>query len=102
MVDALVKNGQAEEALDLVQEIKGDVCKGFMMARNPDRVQQVYVEMREQGIACNTISYNTMIDVNCRTGRMDRAEELFQDMKTFRVDPDVVTYSTLVKGYCLP
>merc|ERR1719386_317148 len=32
---------------------------------------------------------------------MDRAEELFEDMKTFQVDPDVVTYSTLVKGYCL-
>merc|ERR1719502_521648 len=114
MVDALVKNGQADEAFDLVDQIKGDSCKGilntviystllkgFTMAKNPDRVQQVYVEMREQGIQCNTISYNTMIDVNCRTGRMDRAEELFQDMKTFRVDPDVVTYSTLVKGYCL-
>jgi len=114
MVDALVKNGQADEAFDLVQEMKEDACKGilntviystllkgFTMARNPDRVQQVYVEMREQGIACNTISYNTMIDVNCRVGRMDRAEELFEDMKTFRVDPDVVTYSTLVKGYCL-
>merc|ERR1719240_1560121 len=76
MVDALVKNGQADEAFDLVQEIKQDSCKGilntviystllkgFTMARNPDRVQQVYEEMIDQGIGVNTISYNTMLDV---------------------------------------
>merc|ERR1719152_1120248 len=38
-----------------------------------------------------------MIDANARSGRMDRAEALFREMDA----PDVVTYSTLVKGYCL-
>ena len=37
--------------------------------------------MQETGIACNTVSYNTMIDANARTGRMDRCDELFQQMQ---------------------
>merc|ERR1719421_2321968 len=31
---------------------------------------------------------------------MDRADELFRDMLASGVTPDVITYSTLVKGYC--
>merc|ERR1719301_447708 len=31
---------------------------------------------------------------------MDRVSQLLEDMKTNRVDPDIITYSTIVKGYC--
>jgi len=113
-VDALVKNDQADAAFDLVQEVKYDpvcrdtlntviystVLKGFTLAKQPERVDQVYQEMRGLGIACNTISYNTMIDANCRTGRMERAVQLFADLEASG-SPDVVTYSTMVKGYCM-
>merc|ERR1719182_842444 len=37
-----------------------------------------------------------MIDANARSGRMDRAEALFREMNA----PDIITYSTFVKGYC--
>merc|ERR1719515_243497 len=52
------------------------------------------------GIACNTVSYNTMLDANARTGKMDRADELFREMVASGISPDVITYSTLVKGHC--
>jgi pentatricopeptide repeat protein len=64
-------------------------------------VQKVFEEMQETGIACNTVSYNTMIDANARTGRMDRCDELFNQMQAAGVSPDIITYSTLVKGYCM-
>jgi len=64
-------------------------------------VHQVYVEMRTNGIECNTITYNTMIDANARTGRMDHVEELMRDMETSKVEADIITYSTAVKGYCM-
>merc|ERR1719261_319336 len=41
-----------------------------------------------------------MLDANARTGKMDRADELFREMQASGVSPDVITYSTLVKGYC--
>merc|ERR1719378_1728314 len=42
-----------------------------------------------------------MIDANARTGRMDRCDELFQQMQAVGVQPDIITFSTLVKGYCM-
>merc|ERR1719375_1544896 len=32
---------------------------------------------------------------------MERVPELLEDMKTSLVQPDIITYSTIVKGYCL-
>merc|ERR1719253_514808 len=114
MVDALVTNGFPDEAQQLGREILEDessaeilntviystLLKGFAQARQPQRVQEVFEDMKRIGIACNTVSYNTMLDANARTGRMDRADELFRDMQASGVSPDVITYSTLVKGYC--
>merc|ERR1719199_737607 len=114
MVDALVNNGLQEEAFELVREIREEsefaeilntviystLLKGFAQTRQPQRVQEVFEQMKEMGIACNTVSYNTMLDANARTGRMDRADELFREMQASGVSPDVITYSTLVKGYC--
>merc|ERR1719267_52603 len=85
MVDALVNNGLQEEAFELVREIREEseysdilntviystLLKGFAQARQPGRVQDVFEEMKEMGIACNTVSYNTMLDANARTGKMD-------------------------------
>jgi len=115
MVDALVNNQYPEEAFELVHEIRADetckdllntvvystLLKGFCRAKLPERVQQVFEEMREEGIACNTVSYNTMINANVGSGHMDRADELFRTMKADGASPDVITYSTLVKGYCM-
>merc|ERR1719174_734233 len=91
MVDALVTNAQPNEALTLVQEIAEDAAKrdilntvvystllkGFAQSRQPEKVQVVYEEMLDCGISCNTVSYNTMIDANARTGNMVNAAELF-------------------------
>merc|ERR1719377_101896 len=32
---------------------------------------------------------------------MDRASGLLEDMRESSVEPDIITYSTIVKGYCL-
>merc|ERR1719453_2833365 len=107
MGDALVCNGFPEEAYTLVCElperdllntvIYSTLLKGFGQARQPERVQTIWEEMQAEGIASNTVTYNTMIDANARSGRMDRAEALFREMDA----PDIITYSTLVKGYCM-
>merc|ERR1719313_675716 len=41
-----------------------------------------------------------MIDACARCGTMDRVPELLEKMKQGSVEPDIITYSTLVKGYC--
>merc|ERR1719355_238669 len=114
-VDALVKNGRAEDAWALAQELSADeekrqyvntvifstVLKGFAAARQPKRIFAVHVEMQKAGVPCNTITYNTIIDTCARCSCMDRVPALLEEMKQEQVEPDVITYSTLVKGYCL-
>ena len=115
MVDALVCNGQPDEAHQLVLDVRADedtrdilntviystLLKGFAQARQPEKVQKVFEEMKIDNIACNTVSYNTMINSNALTGRMDSCEMLFEEMQAAGINPDIITYSTLVKGYCM-
>jgi pentatricopeptide repeat protein len=62
----------------------------------------LYDEMRSRGIACNNIAYNTMLNAFAHCGAMHRVPQLLEDMKCADppVEPDVVTFSTIVKGYC--
>merc|ERR1719281_17651 len=112
MIEALVVNSQADEALELIHSETGSngvvntviystVLKGFAVLRRIDRVFEVFEEMRSQNIPCNTITYNTMLDACAKCCTMKHASALLEDMAKASVEPDIITYSTIVKGYCL-
>merc|ERR1719456_1423866 len=42
-----------------------------------------------------------MLDACARCSSMARVPQLLESMRQERVEPDLVTYSSLVKGYCL-
>ena len=42
--------------------IYSTVLKGFAASKRMDKVFIVYKEMRDKGIPCNTITYNTLLD----------------------------------------
>lgn len=114
MVEALVVNGQADEAWDLIhRELESEerrscvntviyttALKGFLVTRRLDKVFVVYKEMRNSDITCNTITYNTILDACAKCSAMHRAAPLLEDMKAACVEPDIITYSTIIKGYC--
>jgi pentatricopeptide repeat protein len=83
--------------------IYSTILKGFKMQRQPEKVFSVYQEMRQRGIVCNTITFNTILDVCAHGGAMHRVPQLLEDMKAMQpqVEPDIITYSTIVKGYCM-
>merc|ERR1719183_768032 len=114
MIEALVRNCQAEEALEFIHKemdadhngvintvIYSTVLKGFAVMRRIDKVFVVYQEMRGRNVPCNTITYNTMLDACAKCCSMDRASSLLEDMRESSVEPDIITYSTIVKGYCV-
>merc|ERR1719405_360730 len=57
--------------------------------------------MLQRGIAGNTITYNSMLDACAKCCAMHRAEHVLTAMKAASVQPDIISYSTVVKGYCL-
>merc|ERR1719453_2747966 len=57
--------------------------------------------MLKQGVPCNTITYNTMLDACAKCCTMSRAEQVLKSMKAASVQPDIISYSTVVKGHCM-
>lgn len=116
VVEALVANGVANEAWKLVNQVWEDelsrhlvntvsystILKGFTHSREPETVMALYDEMRERGIRPNTITFNTILNAFAQCAAMDRVPALLEDMRSVTppVEPDLVTYSTLVKGFC--
>jgi len=114
MVEALVMNGETDEAWLLIQEMWQSDCqrelvntvtyssllKGF--ANQPDKVMELYKEMKVRQIECNTITYNTILNCFAQCKTMHRVPRILEDMRTAKppVEADMVTYSTLVKGFC--
>eukprot|EP00440_Ansanella_granifera_P014818 gb/GFBE01016110.1/.p1 GENE.gb/GFBE01016110.1/~~gb/GFBE01016110.1/.p1 ORF type:complete len:860 (+),score=257.03 gb/GFBE01016110.1/:1-2580(+) len=117
VVEALVMNHHTDDAWELVHKIWEDadqrslintvvystIVKGFTMSRQHDKVVAIYKEMKARSIGCNTITYNTMLNALARCGMMHEVPQLLEDMRSSvpPIEPDIVTYSTLVKGYCL-
>jgi len=115
MIDALVRNGSVNDAWDLVNQlytkeetrdlvntiIYSTILKGFSWKQDIKRVFSIFEEMTERAIPCNVISYNTMIDACARCWAMDRVPQLLECMRKECVEPDLLTYSSLVKGYSL-
>jgi len=116
MVEALVMNRCPEDAWQLTDQvwqndelrpfvntvIYSTIIKGFAMARQHDKVTVLNEEMKQRGIAKNKITYNTILNSMALCGLMRRVPEVLADMREAdpRVEPDVVTYSTIIKGYC--
>jgi pentatricopeptide repeat protein len=114
MTEALVANHCSMDAWKLVRSAWKDedqrplvntvtystLLKGF--AHDPHQVHILYKEMRDCGIECNAVTYNTMLNVLIQSGDMSLIPSILEDMANAipPVDPDVVTYATLIKGYC--
>jgi len=114
MVEALVINKEADGAWKLVQEAWEDenqqhlvntvtystLLKGF--AAQPEKIMAMYDEMKARNIECNTITYNTILNQFAQGKAMRRVPQILEDMRaaTPPVEPDIVTYSTLIKGFC--
>jgi pentatricopeptide repeat protein len=116
MVEALVANGCTDDAWKLTQTVRSDastkdvvntviyssILKGFANAQQTDKVMALYEDMRSQDIQPNTITFNTILNAFAKNGAMHRVPALLEDMATASppVELDIVSYSTIVKGYC--
>lgn len=56
--------------------------------------------MRERGVTCNLGTYNALLDACAKASCMDRSAALLQDMSAAGLEPDIITFSTIIKGFC--
>ncbi|CAK9058481.1 Pentatricopeptide repeat-containing protein At1g62930 [Durusdinium trenchii] len=113
MINACVKCSQTEKALQIFRDMQKrhkqcntilytTLIKGYGNEKDLSTAIMLFREMRNEGVPYNTIAYNSIIDVCIKCSEVSRAEEFFQEMMsdTSTVQPDLITYSTLLKGYC--
>ncbi|CAK7342944.1 unnamed protein product [Dovyalis caffra] len=67
-----------------------------------DRARQVLSEMRRIGVPANRITYNILLKGYCDQLQIDKAKELLKEMADdVNIEPDVVSYNTLIDGCIL-
>eukprot|EP00933_Yihiella_yeosuensis_P054912 TRINITY_DN534_c0_g1_i1.p1 TRINITY_DN534_c0_g1~~TRINITY_DN534_c0_g1_i1.p1 ORF type:complete len:1046 (-),score=300.81 TRINITY_DN534_c0_g1_i1:90-3227(-) len=111
MLDALVCNGEIDQAIKLFDQWKTKVqpntviysilVKGFANSHQADRAMDACWEMRRLGLKMNTVVYNAIVDAHARCGKMEQVSNIMGFMREDGVAPDSITHSTIVKGYCV-
>merc|ERR1740123_2538110 len=78
------------------------LLRGFSKGKEHEQVYALYLEMQVRMVPMNTITYNVVLNSMLRIGQMDQIPSLLDAMKAegSRGAPDIVTFSTIAKGYC--
>ena len=63
-------------------------------------VEYVYKEIRRRKIELDVITFNVMVNWLCKVGKLNKVGDVIEDMKVWGFSPNVVTYNTLIDGYC--
>ncbi|GAB4835737.1 hypothetical protein Ancab_000647 [Ancistrocladus abbreviatus] len=63
-------------------------------------MENVHKEMIRRKVLPDVITFNIVINVLCKAGKLQKARDLMEDMKAWGISPTVVTYNTLINGYC--
>lgn len=114
MVEAVVSNGDPEGGLEFIHDVQADpdtsnfvnaviycsVLKGFSHQKKFDRLWSVYKEMLALKMDFSVITYNTLIDACARNGQMSCVPTLLEDMAHLGIQPNLISYSAILKGYC--
>ncbi|GAB4824360.1 Pentatricopeptide repeat-containing protein At1g74900, mitochondrial [Ancistrocladus abbreviatus] len=76
------------------------VIERYVSAGKPDRAIKLFLSMHEHGCPQDLISFNTLLDILCKSKRVEKAHNLFRICRG-RFRADVVSYNIIANGWCL-
>lgn len=113
MIDACVKCGNLEKAVEIFDDMRKvgkhrntilytTLIKGYGLEKDLTSALRLFREMAVEAVPYNTITYNSIIDACIKSGDVAQAEILLREMMSpeSSLEPDLITFSTLLKGYC--
>merc|ERR1719240_1892744 len=114
MIDACVKCGRLETAVEIFKGMRQagkhrntivytTLMKGYGLDKDLKSALELFREMPHEGVPYNTITYNSIIDACVKSGDLATAESLLYEIANpcnSPLEPDLITFSTLLKGYC--
>mmetsp|Transcript_2426 Transcript_2426/g.5760 ORF Transcript_2426/g.5760 Transcript_2426/m.5760 type:complete len:756 (-) Transcript_2426:139-2406(-) len=112
MLDACVKCGNLQKAVEVFKGMRSSgkhrntilyttMIKGYGFAKDLDKALELFHEMPEEGVAYNAITYNSILEACVKCGDIPSAENIMEQMVMEPdIEPDLISFSTLLKGYC--
>mmetsp|Transcript_2177 Transcript_2177/g.6630 ORF Transcript_2177/g.6630 Transcript_2177/m.6630 type:complete len:695 (+) Transcript_2177:77-2161(+) len=113
MIDACVKCGHLEKAVEIFKGMRQagkhrntilytTLIKGYGMEKDLASALELFREMPRESVPYNTITFNSILDACIKCGDLATAEGLLREMLApeSSLEPDLITFSTLLKGYC--
>ncbi|CAH9114028.1 unnamed protein product [Cuscuta europaea] len=77
------------------------ITERYVSAGKPDKALKVFLSMHNHGCPHDSNSFNTFLDVLCKSGRAEMAYRLLKMLRGSRFRADIVTYNILAHGFCL-
>jgi len=79
----------------------GILLDGFINDNEVDRAMEIFETMNNEDCQMNTVLYTTLIKGFARAGQVDQAVIIYEQMRKERgMQPDVITFSILIKANC--
>ncbi|KAK6924907.1 Pentatricopeptide repeat [Dillenia turbinata] len=76
------------------------VAERFVSAGKPQKAIKLFLSMHERGCPQDLNSFNTILDILCKSKRVEMAYNLFKVFKG-RFRTDTVSYNIIANGWCL-
>lgn len=118
LLNAAVKSNKIEKALEIYEDIKTNnipmniilystLIKGYTRVKNFAKAFEIYQKLQEdENVETNTISYNAILDCCVECSDFKMMNQIYEEFKEEAISdenspqPDLITYSTVIKGYC--
>jgi len=118
LLNACVKSNKIEKACEIYEEIKNEesismnivlystLIKGYTKNKDFKKAFEIYNKMKsDNAVIPNIISYNAILDCCVECGDIEMMKKIYEEIKQNAIDkeeaplPDLITYSTVIKGY---
>ncbi|KAK7285386.1 hypothetical protein RJT34_20155 [Clitoria ternatea] len=76
------------------------IAERYVSGGKAHRAVKVFLSMHEHGLRQDLNSFNTILDVLCKSKRVEMAHNLFKVFRG-RFKADTVSYNIIANGYCL-
>ncbi|CAI0450756.1 unnamed protein product [Linum tenue] len=90
LLDTLCKSRQIKSYTILLE--------GWCQEKNLLRLNEVYMEMKDEGLDPDVVTYSILLNAYCKVGKYSEAINLFHDMESKNCNPNPHIFCTLING----
>ena len=112
LIDTCIKCDNLNKALNILEsenEVKMNtiiyttIIKGFTKEKNLEKAMQTLENMKKLDVKPNLVTFNSLLDCSVQCFSFEKMEKIYEEImnnSSPSLQPDLITYSTYIKGLC--